>query len=96
MQLQCSSVSGAVLQYSLQYLLSAGAGQLQLGCAHFRGSGEPDLVSGMVNLAFSFHYALPAASCEATWGCPPQGTTIVCAAVAALVPHAFTADTLTV
>ncbi len=47
MQLQCNSVSGAVLQYSLQYLLSAGAGQVQLGCAHFRGSGEPDLVSGM-------------------------------------------------
>ena len=35
MQLQCNSISGAFLQYSLQYFVPAGTTQWQLGWAHF-------------------------------------------------------------
>ena len=55
MQLQCSSVSGAFRQYSLQYLLPAGTVQSQLGWAHL-GCGFV-VGSGMASPAFFRHHA---------------------------------------
>ena len=41
-------VSPASWQYSLQYLLSAGAMQLQAGCAHFFRSAMQSLTPGSI------------------------------------------------
>jgi hypothetical protein len=51
MQLQCSSTSGAFLQYSLQYLFPAGTTQWQLGWAHLL------LVFSAIGEASTWHYA---------------------------------------
>ncbi len=57
MQLQCSSVSGAFRQYSLQYFVPGGTVQEQLGCAHFCGTCGSGLGSAMGVPRFHAHYA---------------------------------------
>lgn len=86
MQLQCNSVSGALLQYSLQNFAPAATVHSQLGWAHFSWAGG-SLVSGMESslsrqwpLTLSCETALPTPIGQGSFAIRPRSGRAPCLA----------------